>query len=122
MSINPESLGERLTRIRLMRGLTQIQLAKAAGVGQSTVASIEKNARSTIPGSLIDIAHALHVDAYYLKYGVKQFVAGDKVIDQVVELMKSTAKEGKAVVLDKAMDIQKQYPLDLHSKQQKSSQ
>ena len=66
MSINPESLGERLARIRLMRGLTQSQLAKAAGVGQSTVASIEKNARSTIPGSLIDIARITRFGGFFV--------------------------------------------------------
>jgi transcriptional regulator with XRE-family HTH domain len=114
-----ESLGERLARLRKAKGLTQDQLAKLAGVGQSTVGGIEKNARAKIPGSLIDIAHALGVDAYYLRYGVSALVANDMMIDKVVSLMRETAKEGKAIVLDKAGDVQAQYPLAT-GKRQKS--
>lgn len=117
-----ESLGDRLARLRLSKDLTQVQLAKLAGVGQSTIASIEGKARAKVPGSLIDIAHALGVDAYYLKYGITQMVAGDKTINQIVDILKITAKEGKAVILDKAIDIQQQYPSINIGKQAKSSQ
>lgn len=106
-----ESLGDRLARLRKAKGLSQDELAKLAGVGQSTVAGIEKNARSKQPAALIDIAHALGVDAYYLKYGIRPLVANDVMIDKVVSLMKETAKEGKAIVLDKARDVQTQYPV-----------
>lgn len=122
MQNTPEQLGVRLARIRSSLDWTQEDLAKRAGVKQSTVASIENGSRATRPGSLIEIAHALGVDAYYLKYGVRVIVAGDKTIDQVVELLKETSREGKAVVLDKAKDIAVQYPINsISSKQRKSS-
>lgn len=111
METDNESLGARLARLRKAKGLSQEQLRKLAGVGQSTIASIENGSRTKVPGSLIDIAHALGVDAYYLKYGVTTMIAGDKIINEVVELLKKTEKEGKAVVLDKAKDMNQQYPL-----------
>ncbi|MRR49349.1 MAG: XRE family transcriptional regulator [Rhodocyclaceae bacterium] len=120
MKKEPETLGDRLSRLREDKRLTQTQLAKLAGVGQSTVAGIESGARSTVPGSLIDIAHALGVDAYYLKHGVQPLIAGDKLINEVAELMKTTAKEGNAVILDKAREMAKQYPREDLSKLRKS--
>lgn len=117
-----ETIGKRLTRLREAKGITQAQLAKIAGVGQSTVAGIENESRIKTPGSLIEIAHALGVDAYYLKYGVETLVANDTAIHQVVDLMKKTAREGKSVVLDKAKDMRQQYPLEDYSKQPMSFQ
>jgi len=64
-----ETTGERVTRLRTALELTQDQLAKKAGVAQSTINGIEKGARQKMPSSLIEIAHALGVDAYWLKTG-----------------------------------------------------
>jgi len=72
-----ETLGQRVARLRTDRGLTQKQLADAAGLGQSTIAGMEKDARDKAPSSLIEIAHALGVDAYWLKTG-KGIAPGDQ--------------------------------------------
>lgn len=64
-----ETLGERVKRIRETRGLTQQQLADQAGLGQSTINGIEKGSRQKQPASIIEIAHVLRVDAYWLKTG-----------------------------------------------------
>lgn len=74
-----ETLGQRLARIRQEKGFTQDQLAKLAGVGQSTVGGIESGSRAKVPGSLIDIAHALGVDSYYLRYGIRSIVGFEKL-------------------------------------------
>ena len=65
-----EILGERLKRLRAAKGWTQEKLTTEAGVGQSTINGIEKGARQKMPSSLIEIAHALGVDAYWLKTGI----------------------------------------------------
>ena len=111
MENNSETLGPRLARLRIAKGLTQTQLGKLAGAGQSTIATLEKDGRTKTPGSIVEIAHVLGVDAYYLKHGVRSLVAGDKIIDQVVELMSHTEKHGRTVVLDKAVEMQKMYPI-----------
>lgn len=64
-----ETIGERVKRLRTARGLSQIELGARAGVAQSTISGIEKGDRQIQPSSLIELAHALHTEAYYLKYG-----------------------------------------------------
>lgn len=65
-----ETIGERVRRLRKARGLTQIQFATLAGIAQSTISGIEKGERQIQPASLIEMAHILRTEAYYLKYGV----------------------------------------------------
>lgn len=106
-----ETLGQRLKRLRNAIGLTQGDLAKKAGCGQSTISGLENDTRPKRP-DLIEIAHVLGVDAYYLRTGVATIIAGDRRINEVVDLMMSMRSEGRAIVLDKARDVAREYPLN----------
>jgi transcriptional regulator with XRE-family HTH domain len=54
--------GEKVRRFRRGKAWTQIQLAAASGVSQSTIAQIERGARPTPhPGTLGKLAKALEV-------------------------------------------------------------
>ena len=54
--------GEKLKRYRRGAGLTQVELAKRAGLAQSTVTQIEKGKiTEPRPGTLRDLAEALGV-------------------------------------------------------------
>lgn len=64
-----ETIGERVKRLRDAQGLTQNELARLAGIAQSTISGIEKGERQIQPSSLIELAHILRTEAYYLKYG-----------------------------------------------------
>lgn len=64
-----ETLAERVIRLREAKGWKQKDLIRESGAPQSTVASIENGDRSKAPSSIVEIAHALGVDAYYLKTG-----------------------------------------------------
>lgn len=60
--VEPESLGERLGKLRRRRGLTQEQLAAASGVGVPTIRKIERDAQSTARlATLHRLARALEV-------------------------------------------------------------
>ena len=54
-------LGARLTRIRLERNLTQVQLAKEAGVSQRTVQRLETGAVATQLSGFIRVCRVLDV-------------------------------------------------------------
>lgn len=64
-----ETIGKRVVRIRKLKGWNQATLVRESKLPQSTVGSIENDSRTKESSALIDIAHALGVDAYYLKTG-----------------------------------------------------
>jgi transcriptional regulator with XRE-family HTH domain len=53
---------ETLRRIRTIRGLNQVELAKASGVSQNTISEIETGRREARPATLRKLARALNVD------------------------------------------------------------
>ncbi len=53
---------EALRRIRTMRGMNQVDLAKVSGVAQNTISEIELGKREARPGTLKKIADALNVE------------------------------------------------------------
>lgn len=62
------TLGERLKQARIDGGLSQAELAKMLGTGQSTIASIE-NGRNQSSGRLVEIAQLLRVNPNWLATG-----------------------------------------------------
>ncbi len=53
---------ETLRRIRTMRGMNQVDLAKASGVAQNTISEIELGKREARPATLRKLARALDVE------------------------------------------------------------
>jgi transcriptional regulator with XRE-family HTH domain len=54
-------VGENVRRIRKMRGLGQVALAKRSGVAQQTISGIERGHRETYSSTLEKLAEALNV-------------------------------------------------------------
>jgi len=102
-------LKDRMKQSREALGLTQAELAAKVGKKQSFIGNIEAGSRES-SGYLPEIAHALGVDAYWLKTGIRTLVAGDQKIDDVVEAMKQMSSEGKAIVLHEARKALADYP------------
>ena len=73
-----ETIGDRIKAVRKERGYNQTQLAKKAGSAQSTISMLERGERTERP-DIIGIAHALGVDAYWLKTGKGQRATGVEV-------------------------------------------
>ena len=61
-----ETLGQRLKRLRKAKGLTQVQLASIASVGQSAIGNIEAGTRG-YGASVVPIAKALDTTPEYLQ-------------------------------------------------------
>lgn len=105
-----ETLGERVIRLREARGWNQSALAKESGIGQSTVAGIEGGSRNKAPSSLIEIAHALGVDAYWLKTGLGkqkpdiQLSADESLLLRALPLISDEMRELWINAAQKAVD------------------
>ncbi len=70
------AVGERITHARVGRGLTQIELAKRAGVDQSQLSKIERGEIALPrPATLKKIAAALGVSLFWLATGIIERVS-----------------------------------------------
>lgn len=67
--MKPTGLGMRVRAARKAKGMTQVQLARAAGIDQSTVSKIERGAQASTT-DIVSIASALGVDSAFLDKGV----------------------------------------------------
>ncbi len=74
LDLGKEGLGERLTRLRKARGLTQIQLAERIGITQNLVSAYECDRLRLSAEMAIRFAHALKVGADEL-LGLKEVKA-----------------------------------------------
>lgn len=91
-------LANRLIDARTKKGMTQEDLAKAAGVSQSTIGNLESRIRHTAR-KLAVIAHVLGVNAYWLETGKgsPQEQPADDLLAQVAAL--SPAERGIVAAL-----------------------
>ena len=110
------SLAERLVASRTHRDWSQDELADKVGCSQSFIGALETGRQKTSKW-LPEIAHTLGVDLYWMKTGIETIIAGDKQINDVVKLMRSMNNIGRAIVLDKAKEMAKEYPNNANGKQ-----
>jgi transcriptional regulator with XRE-family HTH domain len=82
-----EDLADRLIKARTDKGMTQGELASAAGVSQSTIGNLESRLRLTAR-KLAVIANVLGVNAYWLETGEgsPHGQPRDELLDQVAAL------------------------------------
>ncbi|SHJ33040.1 helix-turn-helix transcriptional regulator, partial [Desulfofundulus thermosubterraneus] len=81
--------GERLAFLRQQKGLSQAELARLLGVGQSTIAMYEKNKRLPDYQFLIRLADFFGVSTDYLLGRVDQpsFSGDEKVLDEKLQVV-----------------------------------
>lgn len=71
-------VGVRLRHARKIKGLTQVQLAKASGVKQATISEVETGeSKSPVGTNLVRLALALQVSPEWLATGKGQMAAAD---------------------------------------------
>lgn len=72
-----ETIGERVARLRIAKGMNQSELARTIGKRPQVIQALEAGT-VTHPRYLLDLARALKVTPHYLEYG-----QNDKVIETV---------------------------------------
>jgi transcriptional regulator with XRE-family HTH domain len=80
-------IGERLRELRLLQGMTQTELGKAAGVGFSQVQRLERGVHNMTPWKLMRFAEALGVSMNELM-GQGQIPKGDLVSRMMIDAVR----------------------------------
>ena len=83
VTVDYEALGQRVKRVRLLRELTQEQLAERADVVNSYVGVIERGEKKPSINTLVKIANALNCSIDYL-LGDSLISGQDRIFDVVV--------------------------------------
>ena len=96
-TVDYKELGQRVRRVRLLRELTQEQLAERADVVNSYVGVIERGEKKASINTLVKIANALNCSVDYL-LGDSLVSGQDRIFDVVIggERRKATPTEGIA--------------------------
>jgi transcriptional regulator with XRE-family HTH domain len=96
-TVDYKELGQRVRRVRLLRELTQEQLAERADVVNSYVGVIERGEKKASINTLVKIANALNCSVDYL-LGDSLVSGQDRIYDVVIggERIKATPTEGIA--------------------------
>ena len=98
---NKRRVGENIKKIRIEKGLTQLDVANSVGVTKQTICKIEKTG-STNPHTLERIADALHVDVYQFYEPTRD--KDDKTVkDECANFVKED--EMKILIADYAMPM-----------------
>ena len=106
---NGEMLKDRVRQRRKELGLTQVQLAKAAGIRQPSLSNIEKGQTHGLKGdTLMRLAAALGVDAEYLRTGRRAIVAptGSSGVADALFLQLSPANQSVWLEMGKILLVQ----------------
>lgn len=81
------TIGQRVIAVREEKGWNQAKLVRESKLPQSTVASIENDSRTKESSALIDVAHTLCVDAYWLKTGKGNRLGGRQLSEDEEALL-----------------------------------
>lgn len=100
-AIGGETFGERLNRLRKLRGMTQGDLAARLGVSKPTVWAWEQDRARPIEDRLVPIAEALGVDVAELRpsrtiAGLPELIA--RCREQIAEAVETTPEKVKIMI------------------------
>jgi transcriptional regulator with XRE-family HTH domain len=100
-AIGGESFGERLNRLRKLRGMTQGDLAARLGVSKPTVWAWEQDRARPIEDRLVPLAEALGVDVAELRprrtiAGLPELIA--RCREQIAEAVETTPEKVKIMI------------------------
>lgn len=97
------SLGERITELRSLSGLSQYQLAKEMDVSRQAVSKWENDLAAPDSLKLIRLAEILDTDIEYLTTGRRSFARRPPVVVNTVE----TVEKPVIQVVEKLVEVEK---------------
>ena len=98
------SLGERITELRTLCGLSQAQLAKKMDVSRQAVSKWESGHSTPDPLKMIHLAEVLDTDIEYLSTGRRNFGRRPPVVINTTETVEKIVEKPVVQVVEKVIE------------------
>lgn len=98
------SLGERITELRKISGISQNQLAKDMGVSRQAVSKWENGQSTPDPIKIIHLAQILDTDVEYLSTGRRNYGRRPPVVINTVETVEKIVEKPVVQVVEKVVE------------------
>ena len=108
------ALGERITELRKISGMSQYALAEAMGVSRQAVSKWESGASSPDAQNLIRLAELLDTDIEYLTTGRRNFGRRPPVVIKTTETIEKIVEKPVVQVVEKVVErvVEKPVPVE----------
>ena len=108
------ALGERITELRKISGMSQYALAEAMGVSRQAVSKWESGASSPDAQNLIRLAELLDTDIEYLTTGRRNFGRRPPVVIKTTETIETIVEKPVVQVVEKVVErvVEKPVPVE----------
>lgn len=105
------SLGERITELRKISGISQNQLAKDMGVSRQAVSKWENGQSTPDPIKIIHLAQILDTDVEYLSTGRRNYGRRPPVVINTVETVEKIVEKPVVQVVEKIVETVVEKPI-----------
>lgn len=105
------SLGERITELRTVCGLSQNQLAKAMEVSRQAVSNWETGQSTPDAMNMIRLAEVLETDVEYLTTGRRSYARRPPVVINTVETVEKVVEKPVVQVVEKVVERTVEVPV-----------
>jgi transcriptional regulator with XRE-family HTH domain len=106
------TIGERVRHLRKLKGLSQVELAKLAGITQGSLSLIEKNKTEMPAGdTLAGLCRALRTTPEYIISGVEDPTSIDSALQEheLLHVWRSLPPDARQLVIDNAEAVRKAF-------------
>jgi len=105
------SIGERITELRTLAGMSQFELSKAMDVSRQAVSKWENDQSSPDASNLIRLADILDTDIEYLTTGRRTFGRRPPVVIKTTETIEKIVEKPVVQVVEKVVEKVVQSPV-----------
>ncbi len=107
------SIGERITKLRTERGISQNQLAKAMEVSRQAVSKWENGQSTPDPIKLIKLAELLDTDIEYLSTGRLAVPSRPPIVLETVKTVEKIVEKPVVQLVEKVVERRVEVPVEV---------
>lgn len=90
-----KTIGQRIRKMRRVRGITQMKLADMTGISEKTISAVENDRYLPTVDNYFAICDALQVDPRYIYFGEKNDAIEAKAVEAMLDVARSSYRAYK---------------------------